>query len=219
MTFSDFFIGAFVPFDGDGKDDLFAYSPTGADTMWWGTGRSGFGKTAGQIGLTAQSTMTAGYAYGSDGLRRSKTVGGQTTGFTWDTSGGLPLLLSTHKAGQDTAIIYGPGGQVVAQIAEDGTSISELRERPAGTIRLTTNAAGAETYRGSHSAYGAPVAATGTSPLLGYAGQYHDLETGYQYLRARYYDPTTAQFLTLDPLTATTREPYGYTSANPRDCR
>jgi RHS repeat-associated protein len=210
--------GTFVPFagdfDGDGKDDLFAYSASGADTMWWGTTRSGFGKTAGQIGLSAQSTMTAAYAYDSDGLRRSKTVDGQTTGFTWDTSGGLPLLLSTHKAGLDTAIIYGPGNQAVAQIADDGTP-SWFHHDQLGTIRLTTNATGAETYRGSHSAYGAPVASTGTAPLLGYAGQYHDVETGYQYLRARYYDPATAQFLTVDPLTATTLEPYGYTGANP----
>jgi RHS repeat-associated protein len=166
------------------------------------------------MGLLAQSTMTAGYAYDSDGLRRSNSVDRQTTGFTWDTSGGLPLLLSTHKAGLDTAIIYGPGNQAVAQIADDGTP-SWFHHDQLGTIRLTTNATGAETYRGSHSAYGAPVASTGTAPLLGYAGQYRDVETGYQYLRARYYDPATAQFLTVDPLAATTLEPYGYTGANP----
>ena len=193
---------------------LFAYSASGADTMWWGTTRGGFGTGTAQVGLSAQSTMTAGYAYGSDGLRRSKTVDGQTTGFTWDTSGGLPLLLSTHKAGLDTAIVYGPGNEAVAQIADDGTA-SWFHHDQLGTIRLTTNAAGAETFRGSHSAYGAPVASTGTAPLLGYAGQYRDVETGYQYLRARYYDPATAQFLTLDPLASTTLEPYGYTGANP----
>lgn len=35
------------------------------------------------------------------------------------------------------------------------------------------------------------------------------------YLRARYYDPTTAQFLTRDPMVATTRSPYGYVGGNP----
>ena len=35
------------------------------------------------------------------------------------------------------------------------------------------------------------------------------------YLRARYYDPSTAQFLSRDPLTTTTRQPYGYTGDNP----
>jgi RHS repeat-associated protein len=47
------------------------------------------------------------------------------------------------------------------------------------------------------------------------AGQYTDAETGFQYLRARYYDPATGQFLNRDPLEAVTREPYGYVGGNP----
>ncbi|MGH9197837.1 MAG: RHS repeat-associated core domain-containing protein, partial [Acidimicrobiia bacterium] len=35
------------------------------------------------------------------------------------------------------------------------------------------------------------------------------------YLRARYYDPATGQFLTRDPIEAATREPYGYVGGNP----
>lgn len=35
------------------------------------------------------------------------------------------------------------------------------------------------------------------------------------YLRARYYDPSTGQFISHDPLTATTRQPYSYVSDNP----
>ena len=35
------------------------------------------------------------------------------------------------------------------------------------------------------------------------------------YLRARYYDPSTAQFLTRDPLTSMTRQPYTYVQDNP----
>ena len=34
---------------------------------------------------------------------------------------------------------------------------------------------------------------------------------------ARYYDPTTAQFLTRDPLESITRAPYGYASSDPLD--
>ena len=34
---------------------------------------------------------------------------------------------------------------------------------------------------------------------VAYAGQYTDPATGLQYLRARYYDPATQQFLTVDP--------------------
>jgi RHS repeat-associated protein len=42
-----------------------------------------------------------------------------------------------------------------------------------------------------------------------------DAETGFQYLRARYYDPATGQFLTRDPIEAVTRSAYGYVNGNP----
>jgi len=45
--------------------------------------------------------------------------------------------------------------------------------------------------------------------------QYTDPETGLQYLRARYYDPTTGQFLTRDPYAAATRSAYAYVFGNP----
>jgi RHS repeat-associated protein len=48
-----------------------------------------------------------------------------------------------------------------------------------------------------------------------YTGQYTDSESGLQYLRARYYDPSTAQFITTDPLVASTGEPYAYATDSP----
>jgi RHS repeat-associated protein len=54
---------------------------------------------------------------------------------------------------------------------------------------------------------------TATSPF-GYAGQYTDSESGLQYLRAWYYDPGTAQFLTVDPLVGVTGQPYSYAGDN-----
>ena len=45
--------------------------------------------------------------------------------------------------------------------------------------------------------------------------QYTDPETGLLYLRARYYDPATAQFLTRDPLDASTRSAYSYGGNDP----
>jgi len=46
-------------------------------------------------------------------------------------------------------------------------------------------------------------------------GHYLDAETGFQYLRARYYDPATGQFLSRDLLSRLTRSPYGYVHGNP----
>jgi RHS repeat-associated protein len=52
------------------------------------------------------------------------------------------------------------------------------------------------------------------TPLL-YNGQYRGSETGPYYLRARYYDPTTALFLTRDPLSGITQSPYIYANGDP----
>lgn len=64
--------------------------------------------------------------------------------------------------------------------------------------------------------YGRTVSHTGptNTPLL-YDSQYQDTENSLYYLRARYYDPATAQFLTRDPIESLTRQPYSYADDNP----
>ena len=57
---------------------------------------------------------------------------------------------------------------------------------------------------------------TATTNLL-FAGQYLDQESGLYWMRARYYDPTTAQFLSVDPLNTGATSPYSYASDNPVD--
>ena len=48
-------------------------------------------------------------------------------------------------------------------------------------------------------AYGNKTGTTGTSTTpLGYDGQYTSTDTGLIYMRARTYDPATAQFLSVD---------------------
>ena len=85
-----------------------------------------------------------------------------------------------------------------------------------GTTRLLTDGAGVVRGSFSYDAYGNSVGSTGSySTPLNYAGQYRDAEFGLIYLRARYYDPATGQFLSRDPMVASTRSPYGYVGGNP----
>jgi RHS repeat-associated protein len=121
------------------------------------------------------------------------------------------------KAGQTAYVIYGPGGTPIYQINKTGEVIY-LHQDHQGSTRLTTNANGTTRNTITYNAHGEITANTNwwlEQPLNGYTGQYHDTETGYIYLRARHYDPTTGQFTTLDPLVAITEEPYGYTGGNP----
>jgi RHS repeat-associated protein len=48
-----------------------------------------------------------------------------------------------------------------------------------------------------------------------YAGQYLDSTTGLYYMQARWYDPVTGQFLSLDPLVGATQAPYYYATDDP----
>jgi RHS repeat-associated protein len=52
-------------------------------------------------------------------------------------------------------------------------------------------------------------------PVEGVGNRCRDAETGVIYLRARYYDPATSQFLSRDPLVALTRAHYSYAAGNP----
>jgi RHS repeat-associated protein len=166
---------------------------------------------------TGAVTESATYTYNGDGLRMAKLVTASGVGvnyqFTWDLTGAYPLALTD---GTDS-YIYGAGGQPIEQISVAGTVSWLLTDRQ-GSVRAITTTAGAVTATINYSPYGQTVSSTGTvtSPL-GYDGQYTDTESGLIYLRARYYDPATGQFVTSDPLQPFTGEPYSYALANPLD--
>jgi RHS repeat-associated protein len=160
-----------------------------------------------QTGATV--TPVAAYKYDGSGLRMSKTVAGTTSQFTWDLSGGLPLMIQEGAA----RYVYGPGGLPVEQVGSSATLW--LHHDQLGSTRLVTSAAGVVVGTAIYDAYGSVTAATGTALPLGFAGEYRDSESGLIYLRARYYDPRTGQFLSKDPLVAATGKPYAYTGNNP----
>jgi RHS repeat-associated protein len=84
-----------------------------------------------------------------------------------------------------------------------------------GSTCALLNGSGAVAGSYRYSPYGRATA-TGTAKTpLQYTGQYTDTESGLVYLRARYYDPATALFLTVDPDVGSTGTPYAYTRGNP----
>ena len=162
-------------------------------------------------------TLTTTYTYDNDGLRLTKTNPyGATTTYRWDKTNPLiPLLLTETTGTNTTRYIYGPGGTPYEQINPDG-SITYLHRDQLGSTRLLTNSTGTNVGERAYTPYGKPSTTTGTATTpFGYAGQYTDPETGYQYLRARYYDPATAQFISRDPAVVRTMESYGYAARNP----
>jgi RHS repeat-associated protein len=163
------------------------------------------------IGITT-APNTTNYTYDGTGLRTDATNQSATTHFTYDTSGALPLVLSDGT----NNYIYGPNGNPIEQINISTGATRYLSTDALGSTRLVTDDGGTTVASYSYDAYGNTTNKTGTATTpLRYAGQYYDTTTGLYWMRARYYDPTTAQFLTVDPLVQTTNQPYSYANNNP----
>jgi RHS repeat-associated protein len=111
--------------------------------------------------------------------------------------------------------VYGLPKTSIEQINNTTGAVEYLHHDQQGSTRLLTGSTGKTEGSYNYSAYGTPEhTGTATTPL-GYDAQYTSTDTGLIYMRARTYDPATAQFLTRDPLEAITREPYSYASDDP----
>ncbi len=102
------------------------------------------------------------------------------------------------------------------QINNSTGTVTYLHHDQAGSTRLLTGSTGTVTGSTTFDAYGNKTGSTGTSTTpLGYDGQLTSSDTGLIYMRARTYDPATAQFMSVDPLQSITRAPYSYAADNP----
>lgn len=153
------------------------------------------------------------YGYDGGNLRESQTIKGTTTQLTWDTRESLPQVLSDESG----SYIYGAEGLPIEQISSGGTTLYLHHDQQASTRLLTTSKGETEAAY-TYNPFGTLNASSGTaSTPLRYDGQYTSTDTGLVYLRARTYDPATAQFLSVDPALESTREPYTYTTDNPEN--
>ena len=84
--------------------------------------------------------------------------------------------------------------------AAHASTVTYIYTDPQGTPLAEADANGNITARFDYSPYGTSVATMGTPPNgPGYTGHVNDPDTGLVYMQARYYDPETAHFLSVDP--------------------
>jgi RHS repeat-associated protein len=164
------------------------------------------------------AASTTSYGYNGDGLRMCKVASSSTqpcqaggnTPYVWDVAGSLPLLLKDGT----TSYIYGPGGLPLEQVS--GSTTLWFHHDQIGSTRLVTSSTGTSQATYTYDPYGGLASSTGsiTNPFR-FCGQYQDAESGLYYLRARYLDPSTGQFISTDPRVSETRSPYAYVAGNP----
>lgn len=193
----------------------YTYNPSGDRTAAKVNGTAVATYTYDEAQELTTSTTSAGtpttYTYDGDGLRLTKTTASVTAHFVWDHSGALPMAITDGTS----YFIYGPDGAPLEQIGVSSGTITYLHHDQIGSTRLLTSTTGAVTGTATYDPYGNPTAHTGATTPLGYLGEYTENETGLTYLRHRYYDRASGQFLTLDLAVISTREPYGYAGGNP----
>ncbi len=191
--------------------------------------------TASSAAATSVAAPSVSAAYAGDELVVFQGAAGTFSGTSWAAPSGMSEQAQVNTTANTST---GVADQTLSNAGTTGTRKSTygksanlttvILAAPApptvlfyhpdqlGNIRLLTDIAGAVRGSFTFDAYGNLTASSGayTTPL-GFAGQYQDSESGFTYLRARYYDPATGQLLTRDPAVAATRSPYAYVRDNP----
>jgi len=88
-----------------------------------------------------------------------------------------------------------------------------------GSVLAVTDAQGNIVSQAERKPYGEQAVGM-PEPGPGYTGHVEDIDSGFVYMQARYYDPTTARFLSVDPVAPTAGDAfnvnrYAYASNNP----
>jgi RHS repeat-associated protein len=114
------------------------------------------------------------------------------------------------------AYIYDGSLAPAEQVSLSSGTITYLVTDALGSVRGTVGSSGSLTATTSYSAWGAPETTGGLTSAtpFGFAGGYTDPD-GLIYLLNRYYEPSTGQFISVDPALAQTAEPYEYANSNP----
>ncbi|WP_052807178.1 RHS repeat-associated core domain-containing protein [Risungbinella massiliensis] len=144
-----------------------------------------------------QGTVIASYTYYSDGLGRTKTTPATGT-ITYHYDQNNNVSYETNENNVMIAYYTYNGLQPVSMNRDGQLYYFKLNGHGDETALTDANGNILSTYE--YDAFGNVVAQTGTvdSPFR-YAGYRYDTESGLYYLQARYYNPDTGRFLTLDP--------------------
>jgi RHS repeat-associated protein len=155
-----------------------------------------------------------------DGIA-SRTDGGATTNFFLNYAWRLPSIAEEKIGASVRRYVCTPGGVLLYSVDEANVYSFYLCDHLGSTLALT-NAAGAVTDSYAYSPQGEDLGHTGpsTQPFR-YVGAWGIRAEGPLYqMRARYYDPATARFLSRDPMPprlgdVRTLDPYLYALGNP----
>ncbi len=164
------------------------------------------------------------YLYDGDGNRVGKAVPGFVTRYLVDTNNlsGYPQVVDEIVNGV-VVRTYTYGHDLISQNQLIGGTwrVSFYGKDGHGSVRYLTDALAVVTDTYDYDAFGNLIAASGSTPNERlFAGEQFDANVGFYYLRARYMNPNTARFLSMDSSGGSQYDPlslhkYLYANANP----
>jgi RHS repeat-associated protein len=162
---------------------------------------------------------TVQYVYDGDGNRSEKIVNNVQTRYIYDSTTNFPRVL-VELDSEDRIITKYNDETIVRIVEEDEVYEYHLHDALGSVITITDeNGVVGATY--DYDVYGGIRAQEGeTANTLTFTGEQWDAETELLYLRARYYDPSTGQFISKDPFPGFIHDPrslnkYSYAYNNP----
>jgi RHS repeat-associated protein len=144
-------------------------------------------------------TQQMTYEYNAEGMRTKSTVNGAGTRYLLDENRQYTQVLEEYNSsGVQSRYVYGSELDLLSQTRGTATSFY-LGDGHSG-VRQLTNTAGVITNQYGYDGYGNVIYSVGsTQNVYRYRSEQSDLNLGVQYLRARYYDPQTGRFNSVDP--------------------
>lgn len=163
------------------------------------------------------------YKYSSDGKRLSSRENGTETRFLLDLVGGMESVLAELTASNEVATYYIHGDGLL--YAVDGATGARryFHFDPLGSTVAITDSSGTISAGYAYSPFGEPAGEEGSDPsaftFVGKVGVMRE-SNGLYFMRARYYDPETKRFLSVDPEPGAPElsqglNPYSYVQNNP----
>ena len=155
--------------------------------------------------------------YNGEGLRTSATFStssGITTRehYLYNQTSSIPNIITDST----NAYIYNSSMVPFEQINLTTGITTYLITDATGSVRAVMSASAKIEATTNYDAYGNTTTKGGLSSYtpFGFSGSYSD-PTGLTYLINRYYEPSTGQFISVDPLVIQTAQPYAYTGGDP----
>ena len=152
---------------------------------------------------TAVNTSTGlnnSYTYDANGLRLTKTVNGVQHKYIWQ--GGR--LVAEYYPGNTFEYFYDESGMPYG-CQYNGTTYYYVTNLQGDIIKII-DINGNVKAEYAYDAWGNILTATGTLAAVNpirYRGYYYDSDTGFYYLKSRYYDPAICRFINADGLAST----------------